>query len=111
MLVTTITTCFCFAAAGFSSIPSVSGFGWFAAMVVMFDYLLVMTLYAAAILVYHFHFERKNTLFSCGGGLAPIGRFTPMSEPSDSRSSRPPAPHRQRSPTLAPCTHAHTGTS
>lgn len=82
MLVTTITTCFCFAAAGFSSIPSVSGFGWFAAMVVMFDYLLVMTLYAAAILVYHFHFERKNTLFSCGGGKA-SGAGELRAEPED----------------------------
>eukprot|EP00747_Dinoflagellata_sp_TGD_P108185 gnl/TRDRNA2_/TRDRNA2_170338_c0_seq2.p1 gnl/TRDRNA2_/TRDRNA2_170338_c0~~gnl/TRDRNA2_/TRDRNA2_170338_c0_seq2.p1 ORF type:complete len:1313 (-),score=226.34 gnl/TRDRNA2_/TRDRNA2_170338_c0_seq2:98-4036(-) len=60
MFTTTLTTVFCFCAAGFAAIPSISAFGWFAAFVVLWDYFLVMTLFASAVMVYHFYFERKN---------------------------------------------------
>mmetsp|Transcript_15367 Transcript_15367/g.33779 ORF Transcript_15367/g.33779 Transcript_15367/m.33779 type:complete len:1321 (+) Transcript_15367:59-4021(+) len=69
MLVTTVTTVFCFFAAGLAEIPSISGFGYFAALVVTFDFLLVLTFFASAILIYHRYFEAKmKSSCACAGG-------------------------------------------
>eukprot|EP00929_Paragymnodinium_shiwhaense_P118685 TRINITY_DN90599_c0_g1_i1.p1 TRINITY_DN90599_c0_g1~~TRINITY_DN90599_c0_g1_i1.p1 ORF type:complete len:1158 (-),score=242.28 TRINITY_DN90599_c0_g1_i1:478-3951(-) len=59
MFVTTSTTCMGFLAAGFSSVPSISAFGFFACFVVMFDYLLCVSLFASAVVIYSRHFEQR----------------------------------------------------
>jgi hypothetical protein len=48
-----------FLAAGFSSVPSISAFGFFAAFTVLFDYGLCITLFASAVVIYNRHFEQK----------------------------------------------------
>jgi predicted RND superfamily exporter protein len=60
MMVTTMTTFFGFFAAGLSNVPSVSGFGYFAALVVFWDYIMCITFFASLVVVYHKYFERKN---------------------------------------------------
>jgi len=67
MFVTTMTTVFCFMAAGFADVPTISGFGWIATLIVFWDYFMVMTFFASALMVYHKYFERKN---ACCGGRA-----------------------------------------
>jgi len=65
MFVTTATTCVSFLAAGFSEIPTVSAFGFFAAFTVAWDYIMVITFFAAATVIYHQHFEGKKGGHMC----------------------------------------------
>merc|ERR1719329_642235 len=57
MFVTTLTTCVSFLAAGFSEIPGISAFGFFAAFTVLWDFVMVITFFAAATVIYHQNFE------------------------------------------------------
>jgi predicted RND superfamily exporter protein len=67
MLVTTMTTFSGFFAAGLSDVPSISGFGFFAALVVFWDYIMCITFFASLTVVYHKYFEQKNVC--CFGNL------------------------------------------
>ena len=54
------TTCCAFVATAFSSpIPTLKNFGIFAAVVIILDYVLVMTFLCASVVVYHNYFENK----------------------------------------------------
>jgi hypothetical protein len=57
MTVTSATTFFSMLAAGITPIPSISSFGIFGALVVAFDFLLVITLFASAMMVFQTHFK------------------------------------------------------
>jgi len=59
MFITSFTTCAAFLCCLSTPIPSVQGFGVFAALVIAADYLLVMTMFCASVVVYHNRFEKK----------------------------------------------------
>jgi predicted RND superfamily exporter protein len=93
MLVTSLSTFFGFMACGISIIPSISAFGIFGALVVIFDFFMVISFFASAIVVYDRYFKKmcgpcaalqgllaKCTCFSSGkdkedDGLRPPERF------------------------------------
>ncbi|CAK0839551.1 unnamed protein product [Prorocentrum cordatum] len=71
MTVTSATTFFSMLAAGITPIPSISSFGIFGAFVVAFDFLLVITLFASAMVVFQTHFKSWSgpcTLINRGCG-------------------------------------------
>lgn len=57
MLMTSATTCSAFLCTIVSPITGTRSFGLFAAVVIMFDYILVMTLFCTAVVIYHNKFE------------------------------------------------------
>ncbi|CAK0791739.1 unnamed protein product [Prorocentrum cordatum] len=57
MTVTSATTFFSMLAAGITPIPSISSFGIFGAFVIAFDFLLVITFFASAIVAFQTHFK------------------------------------------------------
>ena len=57
MLLTSATTCSAFLCTIISPISGTRSFGIFAALVIMFDYVLVMTLFCTAVVIYHNKFE------------------------------------------------------
>lgn len=65
MFVTSLTTCSAFLATLNTPLANVKSFGIFAALVILFDYVLVMTLYCSAVVVYHDRFENKPSCCSC----------------------------------------------
>jgi len=65
MLVTSATTCSAFLCTVVSPIAGTRSFGIFAALVILFDYLLVMTLFCAAVVIYHNNFESKLGCYCC----------------------------------------------
>jgi len=65
MLLTSTTTFSAFLITLTSPIASTKSFGIFAAFVIVFDYLLVMTLYCTAVVIYHNLFETKLCCCSC----------------------------------------------
>ena len=66
MAITSATTCSAFLCTIFSSIASTQSFGIFAALVILWDYILVMTLFCTSVVIYHDRFERKGCC--CFGG-------------------------------------------
>ena len=66
MAVTSATTCSAFLCTVASPIASTKSFGIFAALVILFDYLLVMTLFCTSVVIYHNSFERPGCC--CFGG-------------------------------------------
>ena len=76
MLITSITTCAAFLCCVLTPIPGTQSFGIYAALVVAVDYLLVMTMFCSAVMVYSNHLE-KPPLCSCTVptpiGLQPCG--------------------------------------
>merc|ERR1719440_1288706 len=63
MLITSCTTCAAFIATAASSpIPTLQNFGIFAAAVIFFDYVLVMTFLCACVVFYHNTMEMKPGL-------------------------------------------------
>lgn len=60
MLLTSITTCSAFLCTLLSPIAGTRSFGVFAAFVILFDYVLVMTLFCTSVVIYHNLFEAKN---------------------------------------------------
>jgi len=71
MLITSITTCAAFLCSLTTPIPGSQGFGIFAALVIAADYVLVMTLFCTAVMVYHNRFEKPPL---CGFQIpTPIG--------------------------------------
>ena len=57
MAITSATTCFAFLCTVVSPIAGTRSFGIFAALVILFDYILVMTLFCTAVTIYHDRFE------------------------------------------------------
>mmetsp|Transcript_49000 Transcript_49000/g.78955 ORF Transcript_49000/g.78955 Transcript_49000/m.78955 type:complete len:565 (+) Transcript_49000:121-1815(+) len=71
MLITSTTTCAAFLCSLTTPIPGSQGFGIFAALVIAADYVLVMTLFCTAVMVYHNRFEKPPL---CGFQIpTPIG--------------------------------------
>jgi len=64
MLITSTTTCSAFLCCLSTPIPGTQGFGVFAALVIAADYVLVMTLFCTAVIIYHNRFE-KSPLCGC----------------------------------------------
>jgi hypothetical protein len=60
MAITSATTCCAFLSTCFSPIASTRSFGIFAALVVFWDYLLVMSLFCTAVVIYHNRFDRES---------------------------------------------------
>ena len=74
MLITSLTTASAFVATSLSSpIPTLQAFGIFAAAVIIFDYVLVMTLLCSAVVIYHNLFERKPGLCCACCTCGPAG--------------------------------------
>lgn len=72
MLVTTLSTFFGFLACGAAPIPSVSAFGIFGALVVVFDYVMVISFFASAIVVYE-RYLRNSPRYVAPHFLRPVG--------------------------------------
>jgi predicted RND superfamily exporter protein len=73
MFITSFTTCAAFLCCLGTPIPSVQGFGVFAALVIAADYLLVMTMFCSSVVVYHNRFEKKPL---CGCSCpTPLGNY------------------------------------
>jgi len=65
MLLTSATTCSAFIGTLISPITSTGSFGIFAAFVIFFDYLLVMSLFCTSVVIYHNYFETGPNCCSC----------------------------------------------
>lgn len=65
MLITSTTTFIAFLTVLTIPLASARSFGIFAAFVILFDYLLVMTLFSTSVVIYHDRFESNNN-FCCG---------------------------------------------
>ena len=70
MAVTSATTCSAFLCTVASPIASTKSFGIFAALVILFDYILVMTLFCTSVVIYHNRFERPGCC--CFGGCCSV---------------------------------------
>ena len=69
MGITSMTTMAAFIATMTSPLPEIGLFGLFAAILIFFDYLLVMTFFAAAVVLYHRNFENTIGCCCCGNTL------------------------------------------
>jgi hypothetical protein len=65
MLVTSATTCTAFLCCFTSPISEPQNFGLFAALVILMDYVLVMTMFCTAVTVYHYRFEDTGNKNCC----------------------------------------------
>ena len=65
MAITSATTCSAFLCTIVSPIAGTRSFGIFAALVILFDYILVMTLFCTAVILYHDRFEDKSGCCNC----------------------------------------------
>jgi predicted RND superfamily exporter protein len=65
MFLTTTTTCCAFLCTLISPIAGTRSFGIFAAFVILFDYLLVMTLFCTSVIIYHNRLENKPYCCNC----------------------------------------------
>eukprot|EP00586_Coscinodiscus_wailesii_P002494 CAMPEP_0172484404 /NCGR_PEP_ID=MMETSP1066-20121228/11874_1 /TAXON_ID=671091 /ORGANISM="Coscinodiscus wailesii, Strain CCMP2513" /LENGTH=1021 /DNA_ID=CAMNT_0013248915 /DNA_START=151 /DNA_END=3212 /DNA_ORIENTATION=- len=74
MLITSCTTCTAFLCTCFSPIAGTRAFGIFAALVILMDYVLVMTLFCTATVIYHNYFESRGF---CGCFLKKQEKVTP----------------------------------
>ena len=70
MAITSATTCAAFLCTIASPIASTRSFGIFAALVILFDYVLVMTLFCTAVVIYHNRFEQPG--FCCFTGCCSL---------------------------------------
>jgi len=66
MAITSLTTCSAFLCCFGTPLPSTQAFGLFAAAVIAADYILVMTMFCTAVMVYHNRFENKAPLCTIG---------------------------------------------
>jgi len=65
MFITSATTCSAFCVSVISPIANVQSFGMFAALVIAFDYVLVMTMFCTATCIYHNRYEKHSCRFCC----------------------------------------------
>ena len=68
MLITSFTTMAAFIATAISPLAQVRSFGAFAALVILTDYILVITWFPACVVLYHRHIERRRC---CCGACCP----------------------------------------
>ena len=68
MLITSATTCSAFLCTLITPLVDIQAFGIFAAIVIFIDYVLVMSLFCTAVVIYHNKFERPGCFASCGAG-------------------------------------------
>lgn len=68
MAITSATTCSAFLATLITPLASIQSFGIFAAIVIFIDYVLVMSLFCTAVVIYHNKFERPGCFSSCSAG-------------------------------------------
>ncbi|KAL7471675.1 hypothetical protein ACHAXS_011976 [Conticribra weissflogii] len=73
MAITSATTCAAFLCTLITPLTSIQSFGIFAAVVIFIDYVLVMTLFCTAVVIYHNRYE-NNARFGC---CCPCGPVTP----------------------------------
>lgn len=66
MAITSATTCAAFLCTLITPLANVQTFGIFAALVVFVDYVLVMTMFCTAVVIYHNRFEKPGCCCSCG---------------------------------------------
>jgi len=74
MAITSATTCAAFLCTLITPIVDIRAFGVFAAFVILMDYVLVMTLFCTAVVIYHDRYERRNVFCGC---CAPCGKTDP----------------------------------
>merc|ERR1719343_889929 len=65
MAITSATTCSAFFRTLITPLAGVRAFGVFAAIVIFIDYVLVMSLFCTAVVIYHNKFEKPGCCFSC----------------------------------------------
>lgn len=65
MAITSATTCFAFLCTLVSPIAGTRSFGIFASLVILFDYIFVMSMFCTAVIIYHDRFENENGCCSC----------------------------------------------
>ena len=70
MLTTSFTTFMAFVATAMTPVPAIKSFGIFAAFVVLFTYLLVITWFAAAVMLHDKHFVSTSAPYQCGHDAA-----------------------------------------
>jgi len=74
MAITSATTCAAFLCTLITPIVDIRAFGVFAAFVILMDYVLVMTLFCTAVVIYHDRYEDKKVCCGCCG---PCGKSDP----------------------------------
>lgn len=72
MAITSATTCSAFLCTLITPLAGVRAFGVFAALVIFIDYVLVMTLFCTAVVIYHNKFETPGCCTSCASGCKNI---------------------------------------
>ena len=80
MAITSATTCAAFLCTLITPLTSIRSFGIFAAVVIFIDYVLVMTLFCTAVVIYHNRYE-KSAKFGC---CCPCG----LNDPSNTEKAR-----------------------
>ena len=65
MLITSATTCCAFLCTLITPLPSIQSFGIFAAFVILVDYVLVMSLFCTAVVIYHDRYEDRGCFGCC----------------------------------------------
>jgi predicted RND superfamily exporter protein len=65
MAITSATTCSAFLCTLITPLTSIQSFGIFAAVVILIDYILVMTLFCTAIVIYHDRYEDRGCFGCC----------------------------------------------
>jgi len=65
MAITSATTCTAFLCTLITPLVQIQSFGIFAALVILIDYVLVMTLFCTSVIIYHNKYESRGC---CGGG-------------------------------------------
>jgi predicted RND superfamily exporter protein len=73
MGITSWTTCAAFLCCLTTPLPGLQSFGIFAALVIFIDYVLVMTMYCTAVIIYHNRYENNGKLGCC----CPCGPVVP----------------------------------
>jgi predicted RND superfamily exporter protein len=74
MLITSATTCAAFLCTLITPLAGVRAFGVFAATVILVDYILVMTMFCTAVVIYHNKFEDKICMAANGSTLIEAAR-------------------------------------
>jgi predicted RND superfamily exporter protein len=74
MLTTSFTTFMAFVSTAMTPVPAIKSFGIFAAFVVLFTFLLVITFFSAAVMFHDKHFVQDKGPYACGHEL-PIGNY------------------------------------
>ena len=73
MAITSATTCAAFLCTLITPLAGIQSFGIFAAVVIFIDYVLVMSLFCTAVVIYHNRYENRGNCGCC----CPCGQITP----------------------------------